>query len=204
MRRLIGASALALAALLTGTCVVAGAAQAVPAAAPADDVFYPEGQAPVATKPAPKPAATTPAPAEAVAPAASGSEDREAALARGSREAADLMGYLPSLYTGKWYMPARESVRRCIMDRESNFNYQATSGTYHGAYQMSSALAEGATWMMQKEVRKEMGDEGVAIVAALRQISPNKWNRYWQDRAFWTIWRNGAGAGHWGGGAFGC
>ena len=23
------------------------------------------------------------------------------------------------------------------------------------------------------------------------------WNRYWQDRAFWTIWRKGKGSFHW-------
>ena len=198
MRRHLGASALALAVVLTGTLAVAGAAQAapVPAAAPADDVFYPEGEEP-ADEPADKPAT-----ADQGSPA--GTDDREASLARGSRQAADLMGYLPSLYQGKWFVPAQEDVRRCIIDRESNFNYRATNGTYHGAYQMSAALARGATWMMQKEVRKEMGEEGVAIVQALREVTPNKWNRYWQDRAFWTIWRNGAGAGHWGGGAHSC
>ena len=123
---------------------------------------------------------------------------------RGSRQAADLLGYLPSLYQGKWYDADIESVRRCIMDRESNFNYRATSGTYHGAYQMSAALARGATWMMQKEVRKEMGEEGVAILRALRELTPNNWNRYWQDRAFWTIWHDGDGAGHWRGGGLNC
>jgi hypothetical protein len=195
MRRHLGASALALVVMLTGSLAVAGAAQATtaPAAVPANDIFYPEGE---------EPADDAPAADAQGAPA--GSDDREASLARGSRQAADLMGFMPSLYQGKWFMPSKEDVRRCIADRESNFNYRATSGTYHGAYQMSAALARGATWMMQKEVRKEMGEEGVAIVQALREVTPNKWNRYWQDRAFWTIWRNGAGAGHWGGGAHGC
>lgn len=116
----------------------------------------------------------------------------------------DLMGFEPSLYTGKWFMPNKEDVRRCILDKESNFNYRATNGVYHGAYQLSAALAVGATWMMQREVRKEMGEEGVKIVQDLRQVTPNKWNRYWQDRAFWTIWRNGEGRDHWGGVAAGC
>jgi hypothetical protein len=31
-----------------------------------------------------------------------------------------------------------------------------------------------------------------------------KWNRYWQDRAFWTIWRKGKGKSHWRGGAVKC
>jgi hypothetical protein len=130
---------------------------------------------------------------------------REAALARGNRQAADLVGYLPSLYQGKWYMPRKESIRRCIMLRESHANYRVVgAGTYFGAYQMNRGLAIGATFIMQKEVRREMGKEGVRIVRALRKTNPNNWNRYWQDRAFWTIWRHGAGKGHWGGGAHSC
>jgi hypothetical protein len=196
MRRRIGASALAVVALLTVTSALSGVAQAsAPASVASDDVFYPEGE-----EPADEPTADAPAADEQGA----GTQDRETALARGSRQAADLMGFMPSLYQGKWFKPGNEDDRRCIMMRESNGNYRATNGTYHGAYQMSSALARGATWMMQKEVRKEMGEEGVAIVRALRETSPNTWNRYWQDRAFWTIWRDGAGAGHWRGGAHSC
>ena len=196
MRRQLGATALAVVALLTVVTVGSGAASAqVPAAVPAEDVFYPEDEQPAEAEPAQAPTSSREGASE---------DDREAALMRGSRQAADLLGWMPSLYQGKWYVPEAEDVRRCILDRESNFNYRATSGTYHGAYQMSSALARGATWMMQKEVRKEMGEEGVAILRALRELTPNKWNRYWQDRAFWTIWRDGAGAGHWRGGAHSC
>jgi hypothetical protein len=194
MRRQIGVTALAVVALLALTPALSGVAQATtPSAVAAEDVFYPEDAKD-------EPAADAP-PAEQPDAA---TDDRETSLARGSRQAADLMGYLPSLYLGKWFAPGAEDVRRCIMMRESNANYRATNGTYHGAYQMSSALARGATWMMQKEVRKEMGEEGVAIVRALRETTPNNWNRYWQDRAFWTIWRDGAGAGHWRGGAHSC
>jgi len=185
MRRRMTAMALATVALLTAGAGVAGAAHAVaPTRVANEDVVVPAG--------------------DEQAPAAETERDREAALARGSRQAADLMGFMPSLYQGKWFMPGREDVRRCIVLRESHANYRASSGTYHGAYQMSSALAVGATWMMQKEVRREMGEEGVTIVQALRKITPDNWNRYWQDRAFWTIWRNGEGAGHWGGGSRGC
>lgn len=196
----VTAAALLVVALPTSVMAV------TPAAAPANEVFYPEGQEPE-PKPERAPAAEPvtdqePAPSADAPADLSGLSDREreAAHARGSRMAADLTGWMPSLYTGKWFMPGKEDVRRCILDRESNFNYRSTNGTYHGAYQMSSALARGATWMMQAEVRKEMGDEGVAIVQALRKLTPNKWNRYWQDRAFWTIWRDGAGARHWHGG----
>jgi hypothetical protein len=199
MRRRIGVSAAAVVALLALTPALSGVAHATaPAAVSAEDIFFPEGEEPADPADAPKddaPAASTDA---------GNGDDRESALARGSRQAADLMGFMPSLYQGRWFMPGNEDVRRCIMLRESNGNYRATSGTYHGAYQMSSALARGATWMMQKEVRKEMGEEGVKILQALRSTTPNTWNRYWQDRAFWTIWRDGAGAGHWRGGAHSC
>jgi hypothetical protein len=131
---------------------------------------------------------------------------REAQHARGSKAAADLRGYEKSLYRGKYYMPNREQVRRCIMKRESRHNYKAISrgGLWRGAYQMSKPLARGATWEMTREVRKEMGAEGVAILKKLRKTSIHKWNRYWQDRAFWTIWDKGKGKHHWRGGGRNC
>jgi hypothetical protein len=119
--------------------------------------------------------------------------------ALGSRKSKDMKGYEPSLYRGKWFMPKKEHRRRCIMDRESNNFYRAVSagGKYRGAYQMNRALAIGATHMMMKEVRKEMGRPGVRALKRLREIPTQQWNRYWQDRAFWTIWRKGKGAFHW-------
>jgi hypothetical protein len=182
MRRQLGAVALATVALLTvGTIGAVPANAAAPSVLPSDDD-----------------------PAAPADPAASSELDRELALIRGDREAADMLGYLPSLYTGKWFKPGKEDVRRCIMDRESNFNYRANNGTYFGAYQMSAPLAVGATWMMQREIRKEFGQEGMDIVQALRKLTPDKWNRYWQDRAFWTIWRDGEGKQHWHGGGSDC
>jgi len=126
--------------------------------------------------------------------------------ALGSRDSQDMKGYERSLYRGKWYMPKKEKIRRCIMDREANHNYRAVSagGMYRGAYQMNRSLARGATFMMQKEVRKELGPQAVKVVKQLRKIPTQQWNRYWQDRAFWTIWRNGKGKHHWRGGAWKC
>lgn len=206
MRRRIGATALAVAALLTLTGVAGSAAHA---AVSADDIFYPvdgsAGAAGDAANGGDKGGKGAGVDAVTAAGAgASATDDRETALARGDRQAANMLGYLPSLYQGRWYMPGKEDVRRCIMDRESNFNYRANGGAYFGAYQMSAALARGATYMMQSEVSKEMGAEGVAMVKALRQTTPNNWNRYWQDRAFWTIWAKGDGAGHWRGGGINC
>ena len=119
--------------------------------------------------------------------------------ALGSKQSQDMKGYEPSLYQGKWFMPKKEERRRCIMDRESNNLYRAVSagGKYRGAYQMNRALAIGATHMMMKEVRKEMGKPGVRALKRLREIPTQQWNRYWQDRAFWTIWRKGKGSFHW-------
>lgn len=130
----------------------------------------------------------------------------ELTFAKGEGKAKDDHGFMKSLYRGKWYMPKKERVRRCIIDRESNFDYEAVSrgGTYRGAYQFNRALAIGASWMMQREVRKEMGAEGLVIVRKLRTIPTHKWNRYWQDRAFWTVWRKGEGRSHWGSGGARC
>lgn len=130
----------------------------------------------------------------------------ETAHAFGSEQSNDLKGFIPSLYRGKWFMPAKEDRRRCISKREAHHNYKAVSagGLYRGAYQFSSALARGATWMMQSEVKKEMGEVGVELVKELRKKPMNQWNRYWQDRAFWTIWANGRGANHWHGGGRSC
>jgi len=160
----------------------------------------PAAKKPAAKKPAAKPADTSTPPAATTAPTS-----RAVALARGNRASRDLSGWRPSLYRGKWFRSEVESIRRCIMDRESNFSYTAVgAGTYFGAYQMNRGLAVGATRTMEAEVRKEMGAEGVKILRALRQTSPNHWNRYWQDRAFYTIWRNGAGMGNWRGGGLNC
>ncbi|MSO27822.1 MAG: hypothetical protein EXQ60_07150 [Candidatus Nanopelagicales bacterium] len=140
------------------------------------------------------------------APAASERKQIELALALGKFKARDRHGVMMSLYQGKWFMPKREKVRRCITKRESGANYRAVSagGRYRGAYQMSRRLAVGASWMMQREVRKELGADAEKIVIALRNKPTQRWNRYWQDRAFWTIWHKGKGKSHWRGGAHDC
>ena len=123
----------------------------------------------------------------------------EFAYAQGKLKAADRNGIMLSLYQGKWFMPTRERVRRCIAYNESHGDYRAVSADarYRGAYQMNRKLAIGASWMMQREVVKEMGQAGKAIVEGLRKKPTQQWNRYWQDRAFWTIFRHGKGKSHW-------
>jgi hypothetical protein len=127
--------------------------------------------------------------------------ERERNYARGLGLAKDRYGIRPSLYRGAKFSPLAEKHRICIAKRESHGNYKARSagGVYQGAYQMNRGLARGATWMMQPSVKKLMGAEGVKILAKLRKTPVMKWNRYWQDRAFFTIWRDGRGKSHWSG-----
>jgi hypothetical protein len=130
----------------------------------------------------------------------------ELSHALGSQVSQDMRGFETSLYRGKWFMPAKEDRRRCIMDREANNDYRAVSrgGTYRGAYQMTRGLAVATAKRMAKEVKKELGPEAATVARQLTKIPTQQWNRYWQDRAFWTIWQKGKGAFHWGGGAWHC
>jgi hypothetical protein len=130
----------------------------------------------------------------------------ELVYAVGLGKGADVVGRMDSLYRGRWFMPTKEKIRACIVDRESNNNYKAVSsgGRWRGAYQMNRGLALGSLHQMRPEVRKEMGAAGVELLDALRKKPTQTWNRYWQDRAFWTVWRGGSGKSHWTGGAWGC
>lgn len=113
--------------------------------------------------------------------------------------AEDLMGYEPSLYTGKWHSPRHEEFRRCIMKRESNYNYLAANpiSSARGAYQfLDNAWRVSLTHMMLRE-DKQTGGHLRQEILDLRDVSIQKWNRYWQDRAFWTAFRHGDGAHHW-------
>ena len=212
MLRRLAAAALAATTLVVGVPALAGAAenpidQSAPSQTPATDnsdagtLVVDEGAA--ASTVAEQAQGTVGELFAALTAAAKLPEERmrELAYAVGIDPADDRRGIMDSLYRGEWYMPKRDDVRKCIARRESHGNYRAVSagGDFRGAYQMSEALAIGATWMMQPEVRKEMGERGVDIVQKLRKTSIHKWNRYWQDRAFWTIWAKGEGRSHWGG-----
>lgn len=197
-------SARALIGIVVATGLVAGGAiAAVPAQA--EDVASPATPAavapadPSAPAAAPAPTASTPA-GSAVTVAHSGSTSKALAYAQGKGAAADLHGAMGSLYRGRWYSYSAEKNRLCIARRESHSNYRSGAGSYYqGAYQFSRSLGRGAAWMMLPEVRKEMGAAGERIVTALRSKPVASWNRYWQDRAFFTIWRNGSGRSHWSG-----
>ena len=127
-----------------------------------------------------------------------------------SKATRDMRGVEPSLYRGKYYRPAIEAKRKCIVDRESEGHYDVVnpSGAYRGAYQVSAQLARGATWMMVKEHKQLMGKQAAKeALAKLRTKPMNAWPRYWQDAAFHTVanWEHtGSGIAHWGGGRWHC
>lgn len=108
--------------------------------------------------------------------------------------ASSTKGYAPSLYEGKWYDEKWEDERKCIMRRESRYNYRATnsSSSAAGAYQfLDSQWRDGLVWMMLDEGGNR------SEIKSLRNKPINKWSRYYQDRAFFTAWRHGKGAKHW-------
>jgi len=105
-----------------------------------------------------------------------------------------------SLYTGRWYDRADEKIRVCIRWHESRDAYGANTGTgkYRGAYQLSTAMAVGAGWMVQRELRRMLPKSAaVQIGKKLRATKTNNWAAYWQDMAFWLVWDHGAGRDHW-------
>lgn len=129
--------------------------------------------------------------------------------ANDSAAANDLQGVQSTTYTGKFYRASQEPKRLCIVKRESEGYYTVkNSAGYMGAYQMSDALADGATWMMAPEHKKLLGKkEAKKVLAQLRATPFNQWNRYWQDAAFWTVYNwegSGSGAQHWAGGRWSC
>lgn len=123
-----------------------------------------------------------------------------------SKDARDMRGFEPSLYRGKWYTPKAEKQRKCIMDRESSFSYHAANRTSsaRGAYQfLDNSWRDGLVHMFIKESKKT--DDGLIKEAKkLRKKPIHKWNRYWQDRAFFTAWRFGEGKHHWYHGSIRC
>lgn len=135
-------------------------------------------------------------------------QSREQAAARSSR-ASDMRGPLPSLYRGKYYHSDQEWFRKCVADREGSFTYMVRGGggdNYYGTYQFHRNFQRGAAYMMAKESR-ETKDGLRKEALALRYKPINKWSRYWQDRAFYTVLNyNGrwSGKNHWAGGRWHC
>ena len=101
----------------------------------------------------------------------------------------------PTSYIGKHHNPRWEAWRKCVVWRESRDNPRAAnrSSSARGLYQfLDNNWRVSLTHMLMREHRHRRGD-----VIALRAIPINKWPRYWQDAAFWTVLNQGAGAKHW-------
>lgn len=115
-------------------------------------------------------------------------------------------GAEPSAYTGDAYNPADEDIRRCITRRESRNTYGVigATGTYRGAYQVSTDLARGMTWHIRDTLIEDgvPGEVAKRIAAGLRDVPINRWSREYQDLGFWaTLNYDGkkrSGAHHWG------
>lgn len=106
-----------------------------------------------------------------------------------------------SLYQGRHYVERHNRKRICVRHRESKHDYRAVSksGRYRGAYQFSPALARGAAWMIQAELRATGTPKGeaVRIGRELRAHPMNQWAPFFQDLAFWLVWDQGEGRSHW-------
>ena len=113
--------------------------------------------------------------------------------------AKDMNGWERSMYRGIWFDPQAWNERKCIMQRESHFNYRAKNKTSSasGAYQfLDRQWRDGLVWMMLAE-SKQTHDGLNKQIKALRNKPITKWSRYFQDRAFYTAWRFGKGRHHW-------
>jgi hypothetical protein len=104
---------------------------------------------------------------------------------RNTKVSRSLRGVRPSAYIGKHYKSRYESTRRCIVRKESGGNYRIASrtGKYQGAYQFNAYLANATA---RKMGRKDLVGKPMRT-----------WSRFDQDKAFWLVWNNGRGRGHW-------
>lgn len=126
-------------------------------------------------------ASAAPATASTAASAATAAPTGE----RNTKVSRSMSGIRSSAYVGKYYSSRHEGTRKCIVRKESGGNYRIASrtGKYRGAYQFNANLA--------RHTAKKMGHSELANKPF------NQWSRFHQDKAFWTVWNNGRGRGHW-------
>lgn len=116
-------------------------------------------------------------------------------MSKMERLAQSTQGFATSLYQGKWFKKRWEDERKCIMKRESRFNYRAAnkSSSARGAYQfLDSQWRESLVWMLLPEHKDRKRE-----LKTIANKPIHKWSRYWQDAAFYTVWRHGEGKHHW-------
>lgn len=109
-------------------------------------------------------------------------------------------GIAASTYTGRWYDPAADPFRRCVIAREApGGNYAAANprSSARGAYQfLDRAWRHGLAHDVAKAITATRSAFR-AVRAALRAVPINRWSRLAQDAAFWVAYRHGAGWRHW-------
>ncbi len=120
-----------------------------------------------------------------------------------SVKATDRLGYEPSLYRGLFFRESQSRLRLCILRRESHSNYRARNrveSSAMGAYQfLDNKWRLSLVYMMVAESRRT-GDGLKRVAWGLRLVPIARWDRYWQDRAFFTALNyrgTGAGRSHW-------
>lgn len=123
--------------------------------------------------------------------------------------AASQHGIQHSSYTGRKFRAQDEPYRRCVAQREGRHQYGVTgsNGMYQGTYQMTAALVRGAAWEMRAELIATWGSAGRHTFRTLLATPGHRWDRFYQDMAFWTILNargERSGAKHWAGGRFTC
>lgn len=136
-------------------------------------------------------------------PAAASSVKEEAASrewrAAVSPKAEDLQGWEASLYRGLWWREKYAGFRQCVMRRESHYRYTAKNrfSSASGAYQfLDKQWRRGLVYMMLAESRKT--NDGLSEqIRSLFDQPITTWDRYFQDRAFYTAYAHGKGAAHW-------
>ena len=104
---------------------------------------------------------------------------------RNTKVSRSMTGVRSSAYVGKYFRTRYEGTRKCIVRKESGGNYRIASrtGKYRGAYQFNSNLA--------RSTARKMGRSDLVNKPF------NRWSRFEQDKAFWVVWNNGRGRGHW-------
>jgi hypothetical protein len=172
-------------ATVVGALAVTSLSLTAPAAA--DEVEEPPAAAPVAnerlprvTEPVEKPAGDGLLPWTTVA-------------------ANDLRGYRASTYTGTYFDRRFEQYRLCVFQREGGGSYTLVYRSFHGAYQFGTAYNSPSR--VASRLRAELIDTyGVAAERELNRLAStpiSRWNRFWQDAAFWTVFNRGAGWRQW-------
>ena len=102
--------------------------------------------------------------------------------------ARDMYGYRTSAYQGKYFDASIERLRLCIVQREAGGDYAAVSRYgYLGAYQFMGSWNSAIRSYLKPEMTAKYGQAGAKAVDALAGQSINRWNRFWQDAAFYAV-----------------